>query len=122
MRHVVDAFGSNRHVVAMTITNEINLAISPNTSDGAYPRAEQALIRGIIAAHREAQRRGFTQLRFGFTFAYRFNPVTDAAVFTGLRSGGAGVPATRSASSASTTTRSCIPGRATPLARQPRCR
>jgi hypothetical protein len=88
VRHVVDVFGSNRHVVAMTITNEINLAVSPNTSDGAYPRAEQALIRGIIAAHREAQRRGFTQLRFGFTFAYRFDPVTDAAVFSGLRSGG----------------------------------
>ena len=46
VRRVVDVFGPNRHVVAMTITNEINLAISPNTSDGAYPRAEQALIRG----------------------------------------------------------------------------
>ncbi len=89
VRHVVDVFGPNRHVIAMTITNEINLAISPNTSDGAYPRAEQALVRGIIAAHREARRRGFTQLRFGFTFAYRFNPVSDAAVFIGLRSGGA---------------------------------
>ncbi len=88
VRHVVDAFGANRHLVAMTITNEINLAVSPNTSDGAYPRAEQALVRGVIAAHREAKRRGFSQLRFGFTFAYRFNPVTDAAVFTGLRSGG----------------------------------
>ena len=89
VRHVVDAFGSDRHVVAMTITNEINLAFSPNTSDGAYPRAEQALIQGIIAAHREARRRGFTQLRFGFTFAYRFDPVIDAAMFAALRRGGA---------------------------------
>ncbi len=89
VRHVVDVLGANRHLVAMTITNEINLAVSPNTSDGAYPGAEQALVQGIIAAHREAQRRGFTQLRFGFTFFYRFNPVSDAAVYTGLRSGGA---------------------------------
>jgi hypothetical protein len=88
VRQVVDALGSNPHLIAMTITNEINLAISPNTSDGSFPGAEQALVKGIIAAHREAVRRGFKQLRFGFTFAYRFNPVTDAAVFTGLRSGG----------------------------------
>jgi hypothetical protein len=88
VRQVVDAFGPNRRLIAMTITNEINIAISPNTSDGAYPHAEQALIQGIIAAHREAQRRGFTQLRFGFTFAYRFNAVTDAAMFSELRGGG----------------------------------
>ena len=85
VRRVVDTFGPNRHVIAMTITNEVNVAFSPNTSDGAYPDAEQALIRGIIAAHREAVRRGFGQLRFGFTFAYRFDPTTDAAMFTALR-------------------------------------
>ena len=89
VRRVVDAFGPNRHVIAMTITNEVNVPFSPNTSDGGYPGAEQALIQGIIAAHREAQRRDFTQLRFGFTFAYRFDPTTDAAMFTGLRRGGA---------------------------------
>ncbi len=88
VRHVVDGFGSDRHVVAMTITNEINLSVSPNTSDGAYPRAEEALIKGVVAAHREAARRGFTALRIGFTFAYRFNAATDAAMFTGLRRGG----------------------------------
>ena len=89
VRQAVDTFGPDRHVIAMTITNEINLAVSPNTSDGAYPKAEQALIDGLIAAHREARRRGFDQLRFGFTYAYRFDPVTDAAVFRGLRQGGA---------------------------------
>jgi hypothetical protein len=89
VRRVVDTFGPNRHVIAMTITNEVNVPFSPNTSDGGYPGAEQALIQGIIAAHREAQRRGFAQLRFGFTFAYRFDPKTDAAMFTALRSGGA---------------------------------
>ncbi len=89
VRRVVDTFGPNRRVIAMTITNEVNVTFSPNTSDGAYPGAEQALIRGIIAAHREAVRRGFDQLRFGFTFAYRFNATTDAAMFTALEGGGA---------------------------------
>ncbi|MGO9886193.1 MAG: hypothetical protein ACLPV4_24635 [Solirubrobacteraceae bacterium] len=88
VRHVVDVFGSNRHLIAMTITNEINIAVSPNTSDGAYPNAEQALIQGVIAAHQEAERRGFTQLRFGFTYAYCFNSAADAAMFSGLRAGG----------------------------------
>lgn len=89
VRHVVDVFGPNRHLIAMTITNEINIAVSPNTSDGAYPKAEQALIQGVIAAHQEAERRGFTQLRFGFTYAYCFNSAADAAMFTGLKAGGA---------------------------------
>jgi hypothetical protein len=50
VRHVVDVFGADRHVVAMTITNEVNLNISENTSDGAYDGATDALIEGIKAA------------------------------------------------------------------------
>jgi hypothetical protein len=86
--HVVDAIGANRHVLAMTITNEINVTTSPNTSDGSFPHAADALVQGIIAAHREAQRRGFTQLRFGFTFAYLPLPA-DASMFVAIRRGGA---------------------------------
>jgi hypothetical protein len=88
VRHVVDTFGPDRHVIDMTITNEVNLAISKNTSDGAYPGAERALVAGIEAAHKEALRRGFKQLRFGFTYAYRWNPKSDAAFFSYLRSHG----------------------------------
>jgi hypothetical protein len=84
VRHVVDVFGPNRRVVDMTITNEVNLDVSSNTSDGSYPRARDALIRGIEAAHEEALRRGFRQLRFGFTYAYRFSPQSDAAFFSYL--------------------------------------
>jgi hypothetical protein len=87
VRHVVDVFGANPRVVSMTITNEVNLTFSPNTSDGAYPRARDALIQGIEAAHAEAVRRGYGQLRFGFTYAYRFGP-TDAAFFSYLRAHG----------------------------------
>jgi hypothetical protein len=88
VRHVVDAFGANRRVVAMTITNEVNVKFSPNTSDGSYAGAEDALIRGIKAAHREAHRRHYRQLRFGFTYAYRFAPNQDAAFFSYLKAHG----------------------------------
>ncbi len=72
VRHVVDTFGPDPRVVAMTITNEVNINFSPNTSDGYYARAQDALIAGIEAAWAEARRRHFDQLRFGFTYAYRF--------------------------------------------------
>jgi hypothetical protein len=88
VRHVVDTFGPNPRVVDMTITNEVNLNVSKNTSDGAYSGAERALVVGIEAAHAEALRRGFRQLRFGFTYAYRWNPKSDAAFFSYLRSHG----------------------------------
>ena len=88
VRHVVDSFGGNPRVVAMTITNEVNIEFSPNTSDGFYARARDALIGGIESAHREAVRRHFAQLRFGFTFAYRFAPSQDAAFFAYLRAHG----------------------------------
>lgn len=88
VRHVVDTFGPNPNVIDMTITNEVNLNISKNTSDGSYPGAERALVAGIEAAHAEALSRGFRQLHFGFTYAYRWNPKSDAAFFSYLRSHG----------------------------------
>ena len=91
VRHVVDSFGANPRVVAMTITNEVNVSFSSNTSDGYYPGSEDALIQGIEAAHAEAMARGYRQLRFGFTYAYRFSPQGDAAFFAYLGAhGGAG--------------------------------
>jgi hypothetical protein len=84
VRQVVDSFGPNRNVVAMTITNEVNVPGSANTSDGAYAGAQDAVIAGIEAAHAEALQRGFSQLRFGFTYVYRFSPSGDAGFFSYL--------------------------------------
>jgi hypothetical protein len=84
VRHVVDVFGPDPHVVAMTITNEVNLNLSQNTSDGAYEGAEDALVRGIVAARDEADRIGRPDLPFGFTFAYRWSPSSDAAFWDTL--------------------------------------
>lgn len=91
VRHVVDVFGPDPAVVAMTITNEVNVTFSPNTSDGSYTDAEDALIQGIEAAHDEAVARGYRQLQFGFTYAYRFSPAGDASFFSylGTRGGAA---------------------------------
>ncbi|MFZ0041348.1 MAG: hypothetical protein WAK93_08580 [Solirubrobacteraceae bacterium] len=88
VRHVVDVFGPDPNVVAMTITNEVNVTFSSNTSDGAYTDARDALIDGIEAAHNEAVRRGFDQLKFGFTYAYRFSPADDASFFSYLAAHG----------------------------------
>jgi len=88
VRHVVDVFGPDPHVVAMTITNEVNVNFSPNTSDGSYTAADDALIQGIKAAHNEAVTRGYRQLQFGFTYAYRFSPAGDTAFFSYLGSHG----------------------------------
>jgi len=88
VRRVVDVFGANPRVIAMTITNEDNISVSPNTSDGAYRGATQALVQGVIAARREADRRGFGRLTFGFTYAWRFAPQSDRALWTALAAGG----------------------------------
>jgi hypothetical protein len=85
VRHVVDVLGANRHLVALTITNEVNLAISSNTSDGSFDGAKDALIAGIETAHDELARRGWARrVRLGFTFAYRFNPQSDQAFWSYL--------------------------------------
>jgi hypothetical protein len=88
VRHVVDTFGPDPQVVAMTITNEVNVSFSPNTSDGYYAGAEQALISGIETAHAEAARGGYRQLKFGFTYAYRSTPPGDASFFSALATEG----------------------------------
>jgi hypothetical protein len=90
VRRVVRAFGPNRHVTALQITNEVNLTFSPNTSDGAHRRAVDALVRGVIAAKRESRRRGFHQQRIGFNYAFRFGDRNDAAFWDAVgRRGGA---------------------------------
>lgn len=77
VRKVVRAFGPIEHVTALQITNEVNLKVSPNTSDGAYDGAVEALVRGVPAAKREATKRGYDQLTVGFNYAWRFGGDAD---------------------------------------------
>ena len=74
----VDTLGSRRSVKALTITNEVNFPISPNTSDGSYAGALQAIVVGITAARRELNRLGRSDVALGFSFAWRWLPTSDA--------------------------------------------
>ena len=88
VRRVVQVFDPNRRVTALQITNEVNLTFSPNTSDGAYRDAQNALVQGVIAAKHEARRLGHRQLSVGFNFAYRLDPAQDAAFWRQIGSSG----------------------------------
>ncbi|MFL5782043.1 MAG: hypothetical protein ACJ760_12090, partial [Thermoleophilaceae bacterium] len=85
---VVDRFGPNPRVVGIQVTNEVNLAFSPDSSDGAYDRGRDALILGVEAAKDEARRRGFDQLEIGFNWAYRNSPSEDQSFWNYLRDHG----------------------------------
>ncbi len=71
VRRVVRAFGPIHHVTGLQITNEVNLTFSKNTSDGAYKRAVEALVRGVIEAKRTSLRLGYRHQKIGFNYSWR---------------------------------------------------
>jgi hypothetical protein len=93
VRSVVRAFGPNRAVTGLQITNEVNITYSKNTSDGFYKRAVEALVRGVIEAKRTSLRLGYGHQEIGFNYAYRSSGAalgTDAAFWRAVgRRGGA---------------------------------
>jgi hypothetical protein len=90
VQHVVAVLGPIRGLVSLTITNEVNLGISPNTSDGSFAAARGALVHGVEAAYDELLQHGWAdRVKVGFTFGYRLDPVADSGLFTYLaKSGG----------------------------------
>jgi hypothetical protein len=88
VREVVDRFGAIPGVVALQITNEVNFDFSPDSSDGSYKGAKDALIQGVIAAKDEVARTHFTQLRIGFNWAYRYDPAHEQSFWDYLRTNG----------------------------------
>ena len=85
VRDVVRRFGADPRVIAIQVTNEVNLTFSPDSSDGSYDRARDALIHGVIAAKDEAIAHGYTQLEIGFNWAYRAPPQDDQAFWDAIR-------------------------------------
>jgi hypothetical protein len=85
VRRVVHAFGPIRRVTGLQITNEVNVTFSPNTSDGAYRRAREALVRGVLTAKRTSRRHGFRHQRIGFNYAWRSGGAFDAGFWRDLR-------------------------------------
>jgi hypothetical protein len=90
VRHVVDVLGPIRGLVALTVTNEVNLGTSPNTSDGSFTAARGALVHGVEAAYAALVQNGWAdRVKVGFTFGYRLDPVEDSGLFVYLaKSGG----------------------------------
>jgi hypothetical protein len=77
-RRATKALAANPALVSLSVTNEVNLPVSPNTSDGAYDGALQALVSGVAGAGRALRRAGREDVQLGFTYAYRWLPEADA--------------------------------------------
>ena len=77
VRRAVRILGRRPSVVALSITNEANFDVSPNTSDGSYPGVRRAIVRGIVAAQNELRRIGRRDIELGFSFAWRWLPASD---------------------------------------------
>ncbi len=77
VRRATRILGRRESVVALSITNEANFAISPNTSDGSYDGVRRAIVRGTIAADRVLRRIGRRDVELGFSFAWRYAPDSD---------------------------------------------
>jgi hypothetical protein len=78
VRAAVRRLGRKPSVVGFSITNEANLPISPNTSDGAYAGVVDALVRGVVVARRELRRLGRGRVDVGFNVMWRWTPESDA--------------------------------------------
>ncbi|MEA2124002.1 MAG: hypothetical protein QOI80_784 [Solirubrobacteraceae bacterium] len=95
VRAAVRRLGRLRAVVGFSITNEANFPVSPNTSDGAYAGVEDALVRGVIAAHAELRGLHRGGLPVGFNVAWRYTPESDAQFWQAV--GARATPAFRAA-------------------------
>jgi hypothetical protein len=77
VRRAVRELGRRPSVVGFSITNEANLPISPNTSDGAYEGVVDALVRGVVVARQELRAMGRPRLDLGFNVMWRWYPQDD---------------------------------------------
>ena len=71
---VVSAYG--RQLAAVQVTGEANLTSVPMAADGAFPRAAEALVRGVQAAAAAKERTGATAT-IGFAVAPEVNPAAS---------------------------------------------
>ena len=76
--------GNVDSLVALSITNEVNLPLSANTSDGAYERADEAIVTGIEQADRTLRQIGRRDVELGFTYAWRYLPNADVNFWRGI--------------------------------------
>jgi hypothetical protein len=84
IRHVVDVLGPSRRLLDLQVTNEVNVSLSANTSDGVFKYAKDALIIGVEAAKQQTNRDGFRGLGIGFNWFYRMDPNTEDSFWSYL--------------------------------------
>lgn len=77
VREAARILGTRRAVTGLSITNEANFTASPNTSDGSYEGAREAIVVGTLAARDELDRMGRRDVALGFSFAWRWMPDQD---------------------------------------------
>src|SRR6516165_1097184 len=83
VRSTVRSFGANPAFVGVQVTNEANVRNAPDAADGYYAGAQDALIRGVVAAKAEARIAGYDQIGVGFNWAYSLD-TSEPAFWRGL--------------------------------------
>jgi len=84
VRRAATVLAERPALIALSIVNEPNLPISPNTSDGVYDGVREAIVRGIVAARESLDAAGRRDVPVGFTFAWRWAPQEDRAFWREL--------------------------------------
>lgn len=88
VREVVDTLGPSKSVVDLQIGNEVNFTAAPDSSDGSYPGARDALIAGVEAAKDETRLRHYDGLEIGMNWFYRTAPASEDDFWSYLRAHG----------------------------------
>ncbi len=83
IRSVVQRLARKPNLKALQVTNETNFTAAPDSADGAYPMAKEALVAGVLAADEEAEDLGLS-LEVGFNWFYRTVPGAEEDHWTAL--------------------------------------
>jgi hypothetical protein len=82
-------YDGNPRVVSAQVTNEANLGLSADSSDGGYTFVKDALIRGVEAVHARVVSDGAAaRFKVGFNWFYRGDPTSEKNFWTYLRDNG----------------------------------
>lgn len=88
VRGIVRRHGGHPALHSLQITNEVNVFLNPDASDGSFRGAREALVKGVIAADRERRRRGHKHLQLGFNWFYNLGSGNEDGFWSHLRDHG----------------------------------
>ncbi|MEA2389990.1 MAG: hypothetical protein QOK31_99 [Solirubrobacteraceae bacterium] len=76
VRQVVATLAASPAVIDLQVGNEVNFTAAPDSSDGSYAGARDALIAGVLAGKDEVRRR-HARLEIGMNWFYRTAPSSE---------------------------------------------